>query len=65
MKTFSSGTSKAQHRWLVEKLKTQTIPDIEAAALAPEPEVFGEPDHHEEPPPNFPSDEISDEDVPF
>ena len=37
---------KAQHRWLVEKLKTQTIPDIEAAAArAPEPEVFREPDH--------------------
>ena len=59
---------KSQHRWLVEKLKMETIPAIEAAATrAPEPEVFSEPEpQHEVQPENvWGGGEISDDDVPF
>ena len=60
---------KAQHRWLVERLQAETIPDIEAAAakVAPPIEPEAEPQAEHEPtvdegPPN---DFITDDDVPF
>ena len=65
---------KAQQRWLAEKLKEETIPDIEAAAaiVAPpmEPELDGNPEHHSYaddsgPAPTWHKDEIDDSDVPF
>lgn len=63
---------RAQHRWLVELLKTRTIPDIEEAAkrVAPpmppetdsqEPEPEPEPEQHH----RALSTEITDDDVPF
>ena len=64
---------RAQHRWLVDRLKTETIPDIEEAAkrAAPpvrpyEPEVQ-EPVAPEEEVilPHHRSEEITDDDVPF
>lgn len=63
---------KAQHRWLVERLKEQTIPDIEAAArdIAQQDEQHVQESngdaHEEEPEPFRPgSGEIDDSDVPF
>lgn len=63
---------KAQHRWLVDRLKVETVADIEAAAQRVAPPI--EPEHgerSEEPtdegeatiPPH--ADYISDDDVPF
>ena len=61
---------KAQHRWLVDRLKEETIPDIEEAAkcAAPpvDPEVVSdaaEPQYHDEPPPV--DWNASNDDVPF
>lgn len=62
---------KAQHRWLIEKLKTETMADIEAIAASLAPPV--EPDHGDaaEPEPHEESGamvgavEIDDDDVPF
>ncbi len=58
-----------QHRWLIERLKTETIPDIEEAAKRVAPPV---PVHDVEQPEPQPSDdippasqEITDDDVPF
>lgn len=65
---------KPQHRWLVDRLQSETIPDIEqiAARAAPpvEPEVvdFGEthePAEDDTPKPTWGSDYITDDDVPF
>jgi hypothetical protein len=61
---------KAQHRWLVEKLKTETIPDIEAAAKRVEPPVepqtVGDQQSEPQDTTDFqPSDFIVDDDVPF
>jgi len=63
---------RAQHRWLIEYLKSEVIPDIEDAAKValPPPEVQGgyhEPeqiasDLGDEMPPNSP---ITDDDIPF
>ena len=62
---------KAQHRWLIERLKTETVTDIEEAAKITSPPI--EPDqeeHHDEPPqesgePPWANDHIGDDDVPF
>lgn len=63
---------REQHRWLVERLKTETIPDIQEAAKRVAPPV--QPLHsdaeeptpaEEQPQPHHRSDEITDDDVPF
>jgi hypothetical protein len=62
---------KAQHRWLVDRLRNETIPDIEAAAskMAPpiEPALDGQPEDPDIPPsrPLDDSEFISGDDVPF
>lgn len=61
---------KAQHRWLVDRLKVETIPDIEAAASQAAPPVepeMKEPESHqaEDPFGQFANDGITDDDVPF
>jgi len=61
---------KEQHRWLIERLKTETIPDIEDAAKRTAPPSEH---HHELPPDEQPQgapvdwheQDISDDDVPF
>jgi hypothetical protein len=61
---------KAQHRWLVERLKNETIPDIEEAAkrMAPPMEPAEQPETEpgisddDAPPPDYHAD---DSDVPF
>ncbi len=61
---------RAQHSWLVERLKLETIPDIEAAARRSTPPIPPEgveepaPDSHEPEMPPF-GGEIEDDDVPF
>lgn len=66
---------REQHRWLVERLKTETIPDIEEAAKRVAPPVQPHDSDAQEPPPSEPeqpeqhhraiSNEITDDDVPF
>jgi hypothetical protein len=62
---------KAQHRWLVERLKSETIPDIEAAARRSAPPIEPSSDEHtdDQPEPDGvqipPCEYISDDDVPF
>jgi hypothetical protein len=61
---------KAQHRWLVDKLQSVTIPDIEGAArVLAEPvsaHEFEEAEHGgQEEIPKSPNDYIDDDDVPF
>lgn len=62
---------RAQHRWLVDRLKTETIPDIQEAAkrVAPPVPPIGtgatEPPPEEVAGPHHRSDEITDDDVPF
>lgn len=62
---------KAQHRWLIEKLKEEVIPAIDAAASArvpvtasvPNPKDYGIDEATETIPPH--PDHITDDDVPF
>lgn len=62
---------KSQHRWLIERLRAETIPDIEAAAAKVAPPLeqdFGEPEHEEHVEDSNiipPSEEIDDSDLPF
>lgn len=63
---------KPQHRWLVERLQNETIPDIEAAAERVAPPVQPDLDHEPEAQPEtsnetppWSRDEINDDDVPF
>jgi hypothetical protein len=58
---------RSQHRWLVERLKEETIPDIEeAAAHAAPPAPTGSSDQHDDGPADEEAPpEITDDDVPF
>ncbi len=66
---------KPQHRWLVDRLQSETVPDIEQAAARTAPPVepdavdFGErhqePDSEPAPKSEWGNDYITDDDVPF
>lgn len=61
---------RSQHRWLVDRLKDETIPDINAAATRVAPPVEPaehdlDPSDHMDSPPASESYEPSDDDVPF
>jgi hypothetical protein len=64
---------RTQHRWLVDKLIAETIPDIEAAAARVAPPIEphepmtapDEPSDADEGPPSDYSGPVTDEDVPF
>lgn len=59
---------KAQHRWLVQKLQDETVPDIDTAAARIAPPIDpAEPEPDHDPTDDRPLDtgELTDEDVPF
>ena len=57
---------KAQHRWLVQRLQDETIPEIDRVAAAAAPPIEPDTAGNEPPAPDYPdTGEITDDDVPF